>query len=292
VLCNRFILAILFATFATTSTEAGPGSLFNRKPKTDAGKIRLLVETLKSDPDEKKRAAAADELGGSDVRLNPEVVTALVHAIQKDSSALVRAEAAESIGQLNQVFPLAGLALESAAESDSSPAVRGAAKQALWEYHLIGYRSAKGADGIVGQTPEPPIASPPGARPAVALIPAPPVPVAPPAPQLPAPPPSQPVLPPIAPLPGPRLPLPNVLPGPRMAVRTMLNPAPPPVLNLTTEPPIAKRPHVPTAPPSTPITPPQSLEPPIRDTFIPPSYTPTLPPFKPDLPPVVPPPNE
>ncbi|MCI0705259.1 MAG: HEAT repeat domain-containing protein [Planctomycetia bacterium] len=290
VLCSRFIFAVLFLTLATTGADAGPGSLFNRKPKTDAGKIRSLLETLKNDPNEKKRAAAANELGGSDVRLNPDVVTALVNALQKDSSPLVRSEAAESIGQLKQVFPLAGLALEGAAESDSSPAVRGAAKQALWEYHLIGYRSAKGADGIAGQTDEPPIASSPGPRPAVAFVPAPPIPVAP-APQLPVPPSPQPVLPPVVPQPGPRLPLPNLLPGPRMAIRTMLNPTPPPVLNLTAEPPIAKPPQSSPASPSTPLTPPQSPEPPIRDNFTPPSYTPTLPPFKPDLPPIVPPPS-
>src|SRR4051812_34622363 len=82
------------------------------------------------------RKAAADELGGADSRLNPEVAAALVAALQKDASSSVRLEAAESLGQLGQVFPVAGQALEAAAANDSSTLVRLAAKRSLWEYHL------------------------------------------------------------------------------------------------------------------------------------------------------------
>src|SRR5262245_3982213 len=257
----RILFAVLLTACAVAPADAGPGPLFNRKPKTEAAKVRSLLETLKNDPDEKKRSVAAHQLGGADVRLNPDVATALVTALQSDVSAVVRAEAAESIGQLGYVFPLAGLALETAAESDASPAVRGAAKQALWEYHLIGYRSTKGADGIAGQTAEPPIASPPGPRPAVALIPAPPAPSTPTLPQLPAPaPPPQPMWPQVASQPGPRMPLPGLLTGSRTAIRTLLNPAPPPLLNLTSEPPIAQPSQTTTS--LSPATP-ESPEPPI-----------------------------
>jgi hypothetical protein len=280
-----FVLAFVTAALlhpAVVAPAAGSIPLFNRKPKTDAARVRSLAETLKADPDEKKRAAAARELGAADPRANPDVVPALAAALKRDSSALVRAEAAQSIGRLDLVFPLAGLALEEAAEADPSPTVRGAAKQSLWEYHLHGYRSAKGADGIAGQTAEPPIASPSAPRPAVALVPAPPVPVETVTPGLPAAPPTAaPPLPPVAPQPGPRL-LPNFLPGPRTAVRTLVNPAPPPILNLTAEPPLAKP-----TPQAVRPSAPQSVEPPILRVTPEPVYTPTLPPFVPNLPPIV-----
>ena len=154
---------------------------------------------------------------------------------------------------------LAGVALEAAASGDSSPLVRLAAKQTLWEYHLNGYRSPKGADGIASQTVEPPIAAPAGARPVVALVPAPPLPVT----ALftpPSTPTAAPVLPPVAPPSGPRLPrqsfLVDLVSGMRNAPPPRPTPTsgPPPILNMTAEPPLAKRPAVtiPVLQPSTP----------------------------------------
>ncbi len=294
---TRFPLALLLAAFAVLPLVAGPG-IFRAKPKTDTARARVLIEALKSDPDEKKRKAAADELGGADARQLPEVVTALTAALQKDASAAVRAEAADSLGQLGQVVPQAGAALEAAAAGDASPAVRVAAKKALWEYHLNGYRSPKGADGMAAQTIEPPIASPAGPRPASAVVPAPPVPsFVPPAPVT-APTPV-PQLPSVAPLAGPRVSRPSfladLLPGPRAAVRSLLRTAPP-ISNMTSEPPLAKRPAVTIPPlpsPSAPVpTPTIAYEPPPA-AVAPrvPDYVPTLPPFRPDLPSVVLPPD-
>jgi hypothetical protein len=190
---------------------------------------------------------------------------------------------------LGEVFPQAGVALEDAVEVDSSPLVRLAAKRALWEYHLSGYRPAKGADVLAVETAEPPLASPSGARPAVLLVPAPPAvtPQVPPVATQPAP-----QLPPVAaqpaPLPGPRMFWPNVLPGPRTAIRAALNLGPPPILNMTGEPPLATKPA---AVPVVTVEPPRATpEPPL---YLPrtPDYTPTLPPFQPDLPPIVTPPG-
>jgi hypothetical protein len=290
--------------------HAGP---FKSKPKTDPARVSTLLETLKSDPDEKKRKSAADELGGADARIQPEVASGLSTALQKDASAAVRAEAARSLGQLDQVFPLAGVALEAAAAGDPSPIVRLAAKQTLWEYHLNGYRSPKGADGLTTQTVEPPIAPPAGARPVVALIPVPPpaVPTLPPpamstaAPSLPAAaaPPIRPSAPPAPPLLfGPRATRPMLLVDLMPALRPAPKPTPlngpPPILNLTPEPPIAKRPAVmiPVAPVPTPMSP----VPPPTVAIVPqppfpapqrPDFAPTLPPFQPELPSVVLPPD-
>src|SRR5439155_12217329 len=124
------------------------------------------------------------ELRDADARAHPDVIPAFAWSLQHDPSAAVRADAAEAIGQSKVMIPQAGAALETAAESDPSPVVRDAARQALWEYHLIGYRSTKGADGIAGQTVDPPIAKPPAPRTPVVVGPAVPPPVPPPNPPI------------------------------------------------------------------------------------------------------------
>jgi hypothetical protein len=298
---TRLVLTLL-AALAAAPVWAGP-ALF--KKKIDSARAEALIAALRSDPDEKKRRAAADELGGADSRLCPEVATALVAALRKDASPTVRAEAAESLSQLGQVFPVAGQALEAAASGDPSIVVRLAAKRTLWEYHLNGYRSPKGSDGFATQTVEPPIASPAGPRPAMAVIPAPP------------PPPVsvslrpsaiRPGLPPAAgpgvqpPVPqsnlGPR-PFRSVLaelfPGPRLTNRAPLTAAgPPAILNLTHEPPVAKRSPValPPFPDVSPVPPPTvRVVPPPPPPRRPPDYVPTLPFVRPELPSVVLPPD-
>ena len=169
---TRVLLPVLAALVVAAPADAG--GLFGRKGISDA-RVRQLSETLRSDPDEKKRQAAAAELKEADPRTQPDVIAALVGTLRRDPSAGVRAAAAEAIGQFKMVFPLGGVALETAAESDPAPAVRDVAQQALWEYHLIGYRSTRGADGIAGQTPEPPLSRGPGRR-VVAVTAAPPLP--------------------------------------------------------------------------------------------------------------------
>ncbi|QJW93415.1 HEAT repeat domain-containing protein [Frigoriglobus tundricola] len=291
----RLTVALLLAALVVPMVLAGPG-LFGNKPKPDAARVRTLAETLKSDPDEKKRKAAATELGWADARIIPDVVPALAAALQKDASAAVRAEAADALCQLNQMVPQAGVALEGAAADDPALAVRLAAKKALWQYHLNGYRSPKGSDGLAMQTIEPPIASPvgpTGIRPAVVFTPAPPPPVY--------------VAPPPVDVPSP-IALPPILPtGPRVVRRSffgdLLSLVRPPGSSRagaipvpTVEPPIAKpaavslRPFpASTAPhpkPTLPlVAPPVPVDPPV------PEYVSTLPPFKPDLPSIVLPPD-
>jgi hypothetical protein len=244
---TRLVVSALAVALLTTSADARDG-LIPRTKKNDAAKVKQLTETLRADSGEKKRKAAAVELREYDARVHPEMLAALVGALQKDASAAVRAEAAESIAQSRLVNTVAGLALEVAAVSDPARAVRDAAKQALWEYHLSGYRSTSGADGYVGQSPEPPLAKPPAPRPPIVRVaadttppPAPPAPI----PDvrvpsvLPAPAFDPPVvtasvssLPPPEPL-APQTPVPT-----RMVV--LVTAVPPPVLNLTAEPPLAK----------------------------------------------------
>lgn len=200
------------------------------KGKSDA-QVRTLVATLRTDPDEKRRRAAVAELRDADPRTQADVIPALVATVQRDPAAFVRADAADVLGGYRMVFPLAGSALESAAEADPAAVVRDVAKQALWEYHLLGYRSARGADGFHGQTAEPPVAAKPQPRPAVPVV----VPVRvdlPSVPQMTAPT----TVSAYRPTPPPELPAPAVN-GPRIVFTT----APPAHLNLTAEPPLARR---------------------------------------------------
>lgn len=287
-----FALAAALVAAHTTSSAAQP--FFKSKARTDAARARALIEVLKSDPDDKKRLAATAELAFADARDQPDVIPALVAALKRDAAARVRAGAADALGQLNVVSPVAGSALEAAASGDAAPEVRAASKQALWEYHLNGYRSAQGLGWLAKETEEPPIAAPPGPRVVAALVPVAP----PPAPKAVAPLPRVPVTAPAAPLPPVAQPA-----GPRVVrsffadvVAGMMKPAPkpsagpPPLSNLTAEPPLARPAFAVTVPPVPPASPPQVVpEPPVAPRE--PDYVPTLPPFLPELPPVVQPPG-
>lgn len=149
--------------------------LFKRKQKEEpvAPPTQHYVTTLQSDPDEQKRLTAASGLVGADPRVDAAVIPTLISTLQRDPSPLVRSQAAEVIGKLKPIYLHAGLALQTAAQSDPAESVRKSAKAALWEYHLAGYRPTAGIGGRKEQTAEPPIANPvPGvaiqARPPVA----------------------------------------------------------------------------------------------------------------------------
>lgn len=241
---TRLTLAVLVAALTLSSAIAGG---FQRKGRLDAARVKSLVETLRADSDERKRKAAAAELRDADPRTHSDVVTALVGSLQRDTSPGVRGESADSLRHFRVVFPVAGMALESAAEGDPSPLVRDAAQQALWEYHLGGYRSSKGSDGFAGQTAEPPLARPASrvAKASAAIV----IPVA-----------------AVKPVETISLSPPKIVPSqtqlvkpqPTTGIRTVISAAPPPVMNQTPEPPLAKRPATsptPTLPISIPIAP-------------------------------------
>jgi hypothetical protein len=224
----------LFLLLVSLTSRADANPFWARgKGKSDS-QVRSLVTTLRTDPDEKRRRAAVAELKDADPRAQGDVIPALVATLQRDPAAPVRADAAEVLGGYRTVFPLAGSALEAAAETDPSPAVRDVAKQVLWEYHLLGYRSSRGADGFHGQTAEPPVAPRPVPRPAVVLQPPTPA-VVPARVELPPVPTSAAVSAYRPPAP-PELPLPAAT-GPRVVFTT----APPVRLDLTEEPPLARK---------------------------------------------------
>ena len=87
-LLASFALAVLASTSATATAA------------TPAGKLKQVLETLKSDTDEKKRKAAADELTEFDPRSHGEVWTGLITSLRQDPAVSVRTAAAEAIRAL------------------------------------------------------------------------------------------------------------------------------------------------------------------------------------------------
>lgn len=161
---TRWILFTLAATVAFSlsapnaqAIDFGLG-LFKRKSKTETpNQTGQLIATLANDPDVNNRKQAAAAMKNLDPRGNAEVIPALIRALQKDPAPEVRSLAAESIGRLKPVYQPAGLALEAAQGSDPAESVREAAKSALWQYHLNGYRASNDSQ-MPNQTAEPPFA--------------------------------------------------------------------------------------------------------------------------------------
>src|SRR5262245_22958723 len=138
---GRNIVALLIAFSLSAPASAG---IFSRKPKGNpAEQVPTLIMQLKTDKEDSRRANAAEQLRNHDPKAFPEIMTVLVDALIKDTSASVRAESASTIAKLRPISQQAGFALEQAASNDPAMRVRMAARQALWQYHLVGYRSGK-----------------------------------------------------------------------------------------------------------------------------------------------------
>ncbi|WP_162136212.1 HEAT repeat domain-containing protein [Zavarzinella formosa] len=149
------VLTCLISLALIGSSEAGPF----RKGKPDPEiHVPALINVLKTDKDERRRADAADELGEHDGKAFPAIVPTLVEALTNDPSSSVRTEAAESLGNVRPISSKAGYALEQAINNDKSFTVRVAARTSLLQYRFMGYTGAK-PDATVAQTAEPPLAS-------------------------------------------------------------------------------------------------------------------------------------
>jgi hypothetical protein len=117
-----------------------------------------LILIVKTDPDERKRAAAAEELREYDVKTFTEIVPVLADVLLHDTKQTVRSEALTSLSRIRPVSNLAGQAMEKAAAEDESLRVRWQAKTALPKYYVAGYltRKAEPAPAKSKQTDEPP----------------------------------------------------------------------------------------------------------------------------------------
>jgi hypothetical protein len=141
----RYRLLILLVLLPLLSPCAQAGILFGRKKEKPDPKQRVpeLVATLKSDKDSDKRSRAAEELRTYDPAQFPEIIPALIDALQNDPKPGVRIDALQSLSRLRPVTQDAGEALEQALAKDSSMRVRLQARSALLQYHWAGYRSKK-----------------------------------------------------------------------------------------------------------------------------------------------------
>lgn len=126
----------------TGITSSAPAALFKKAPpKGDpVQRVPQLLYTVKMEPDEKKRAAAANELREYDSKMFPEIVPILADVVHNDKSSAVRLEAVQSLSKIRPVSAIAGEALEHAAK-DSVLRIRVQAWTNLRLYQLAGYRS-------------------------------------------------------------------------------------------------------------------------------------------------------
>src|SRR5262245_9164244 len=96
---------LVLVVLAGAALPAPAGWIFNRKTtKPDpSARVPELIQILKTDGDESKRAAAAEELRQFDPNQFPGIVPALTEALMQDAKSSVRAEAAQSLGKLRPV---------------------------------------------------------------------------------------------------------------------------------------------------------------------------------------------
>jgi hypothetical protein len=130
-----------------------PAGIFSRKTKPNpAERVPELLLQLRTSSDEAQRAAAAEELRQYDPKSFSDVIPALIDSLTRDTSPAVRSEAASSLGRMRPISQQAGYALEQAQNNDAAVRVRLAARQSLLQYHIVGYRGGKPAEGTASAT--------------------------------------------------------------------------------------------------------------------------------------------
>ena len=167
---KRSILAVTLAVLSAWAAPAQAQLFFAKKSKVNPSqRVPELILIVKTDPDERKRARAADELRDYNATTFTEIVPVLADVLMHDKKVSVRAEALGSLTRIRPVNALAGQAMEKAVAGDESWRVRLQARAALTKYHLAGYSSRRSdPTSTVSRkqgTGEPPLAEgPPPAR--------------------------------------------------------------------------------------------------------------------------------
>jgi hypothetical protein len=136
----RYVLAVFLLIALVSPATAGIFSKHTKPNPTE--RVPALVVTVRTDLDEHKRSAAAEELRQYDPTQFAEIVPTLAEVAQRDPKSGVRLEAIQSLAKLRPVSQQAGLALEQAAHDDSMR-VRMQARTLFWQYRLAGYRAGK-----------------------------------------------------------------------------------------------------------------------------------------------------
>ena len=139
----RLGLLAVFALLSAAPVHAG--IIFNRHSKQPAKPngsdvASQLIRIVSGDADERRRAAAAVELGKVDLRQHPEAGKALIEVLRGDSSATVRGEAAQALGRMRPLTQQVAEALDAASSSDSVLRVRQLARNSLTAFLQAGYK--------------------------------------------------------------------------------------------------------------------------------------------------------
>lgn len=125
---------IIWVLGTAPSAEAG---IFSRKdPGKPAERVMNLLATLRNNPDADQRQEAAGELSEFDGAAYPEIVPALINALQRDSDSGVRRAAASSLGSIKPTSVEVQQALEQASKQDESTWVRMKARMARLGYSV------------------------------------------------------------------------------------------------------------------------------------------------------------
>jgi hypothetical protein len=164
---SRLLPVLLLIPFLAPSATAGISNFWHRDARpSPSERVPQLLQILRSDGDEGKRAAAAEELRQFDPVAFPEIIPALLDVLHRDAKPSVRTEAVQTLGRLRPVSQLVGQALEQARDKDASMRVRVQARKELLSYHWHGYRSGKPEEGTPAtkegapSLKEPPLAPP------------------------------------------------------------------------------------------------------------------------------------
>ena len=161
---KRLFAGMIFLVAWIWVAQAPAQLIFGKKAKANpTQRVPELILIVKTDPDERKRASAAEELRDYDAAKFTEIVPMLADVALQDKKQSVRLEAVASLAKIRPVSTIAGQALEKAAADDESIRVRWQAKTALSKYHLAGYVSRKSESGAAKkkQTDEPPLGAGP-----------------------------------------------------------------------------------------------------------------------------------
>ena len=160
---KRLPAGLLLVLVLTWAAPAPAQWIFAKKQKViPTQRVPELVLIVKTDPDERKRQHAAEELRDYDVTTFTEIVPVLVDVLRNEKKMNVRYEALASLAKIRPVTTLAGQAIEKAATDDESWRIRLQAKTSLPKYYLSGYSAKKGEATPVKKktTDEPPLTVP------------------------------------------------------------------------------------------------------------------------------------
>lgn len=168
----RLFLLVLVVQLSW-ARPASAGIFFHKSKPDPAQRVPELIGILRGDANDSKRESAAEELRQYDPKTFPEIVPVLIQALQSDSKAAVRSEAAQSLGKLRPISQEAGMALQMAASNDAALRVRLQARTALLQYQISGFRSKSSGAELSPTSQEPPLASPVEAPPVITPMPTP-----------------------------------------------------------------------------------------------------------------------